>query len=71
MNHITLFLLLFILPSSLHADEIGSVDTVFKFLGLNHKIVIETFGDPRVSGVTCHLSRAKAGGISGGLGIAR
>ncbi|SVE07771.1 uncharacterized protein METZ01_LOCUS460625, partial [marine metagenome] len=35
MNHIILFLLLFILPSSLHADEIGSVDTVFKFFGSN------------------------------------
>ena len=70
MNHIILFLLLFILPSSLHADEIGSVDTVFKFLGLNHKIVIEAFDDPKVSGVTCHLSRAKTGGISGSLGIA-
>jgi len=69
MNHIILFLLLFILPSSLHADEIGSVDTVFKFLGSNHKIVIEAFDDPKVSGVTCHLSRAKTGGISGSLGI--
>jgi len=29
MNYIVLPLLLFILPSSLHADEIGSVDTVF------------------------------------------
>jgi len=70
MNHIILFLLLLILPSSLHADEIGSVDTVFKFLGSNHKIVIEAFDDPKVSGVTCHLSRAKTGGISGSLGIA-
>ena len=69
MNHIILFLLLFILPSNLHAEEIGSVDTVFKFLGSNHKIVIEAFDDPKVSGVTCHLSRAKTGGISGSLGI--
>ena len=70
MNYIVLPLLLFILPSSLHADEIGSVDTVFKFLGSNHKIVIEAFDDPKVSGVTCHLSRAKTGGISGSIGIA-
>ena len=70
MNYIVLPLLLFILPSSLYADEIGSVDTVFKFLGSNHKIVIEAFDDPKVSGVTCHLSRAKTGGISGSLGIA-
>lgn len=52
------------------ADEIGSVDTVFKFLGPNHKIVIEAFDDPKVEGVACHVSRSKTGGISGGLGLA-
>jgi len=52
------------------AEEIGSVDTVFKILGANHKIVIEAFDDPAVSGVTCHLSRAKTGGITGSLGLA-
>ena len=70
MNHIFFFLLLFILPSNLYADEIGSVDTVFKFFGSNHKIIVEAFDDPKVSGVTCHLSRAKTGGVSGSLGIA-
>jgi CreA protein len=65
MNHIFFFLLLFILPSNLHADEIESVDTVFKFFGSNHKIFVEAFDDPKVSGVTCHLSRAKTGGVSG------
>ena len=69
MNRI-IFLLLFAGPLSLYAEEIGSVDTVFKFLGSNHKIIIEAFDDPKVSGVTCHLSRAKTGGISGSLGIA-
>ena len=52
------------------AEEIGSVDTVFKLLGPDHKIVIEAFDDPDVPGVTCHLSRAKAGGISGAIGLA-
>jgi len=69
MNRV-IFLLLFISPLHLHAEEIGSVDTVFKFLGSNHKIIVEAFDDPKVSGVTCHLSRAKTGGISGSLGIA-
>ena len=59
MNYIVLLLLFFILSSSLYADEIGSVDTVFKFFGSNHKIIVEAFDDPKVSGVTCHLSRAK------------
>lgn len=52
------------------AEEIGSVDTVFKLLGANHKIVVEAFDDPKVAGVTCHLSRAKTGGIKGSLGLA-
>lgn len=61
-------LLAFTLPA--RAEEIGSVSTVFKILGPNAKIVIEAFDDPKVEGVTCHLSRAKQGGISGGLGLA-
>lgn len=52
------------------ADEIGSVDTVFKFIGPNHKIVLEAFDDPLIKGATCYLSRAKKGGISGSLGLA-
>ena len=54
----------------LAAEEIGSVDTVFKLIGRNHKIVVEAFDDPKVAGVTCFLSRAKKGGISGTLGLA-
>lgn len=52
------------------AEEIGHVDTAFKLLGANHKIVIEAFDDPIVEGVACHLSRAKTGGIKGSLGLA-
>lgn len=53
-----------------HAEEIGSVDTVFKLIGPDHKIVVEAFDDPDVKNVTCYLSRAKTGGIKGGLGLA-
>ncbi|KFD20586.1 MULTISPECIES: protein CreA [Tatumella] len=53
-----------------HAEEIGSVDTAFKLLGPDHKIVIEAFDDPDVKNVTCYISRAKTGGIKGGLGLA-
>lgn len=52
------------------AEQLGSVDTVFKFIGPNHKIVVEAYDDPSVQGVTCHVSRAKAGGISGAVGLA-
>ncbi|CAQ82623.1 MULTISPECIES: protein CreA [Photorhabdus] len=61
--------LLFI-PLVTQAEEIGSVDTVFKFIGPDHKIVVEAFDDPDVKNVTCYLSRAKTGGIKGGLGLA-
>ncbi|WCD81503.1 CreA family protein [Pseudomonas sp. TUM22785] len=52
------------------AEEIGSVSTVFKWVGPNDKIVVEAFDDPKVEGVTCYLSRAKTGGVRGGLGLA-
>lgn len=52
------------------AEEIGDVSTVFKFIGPNHKIVVEAFDDPKVGGVACYLSRAKTGGIKGALGLA-
>ncbi|WAE53502.1 CreA family protein [Stutzerimonas frequens] len=58
------------LPGLAAAEEIGAVDTVFTWLGPNHKIVVEAFDDPMVDGVTCYLSRAKTGGIKGGLGLA-
>jgi CreA protein len=52
------------------AEPIGEVDTVFKFIGPDHKIVVEAYDDPDVQGVTCYVSRAKTGGIKGGLGLA-
>lgn len=50
------------------AEQIGSVDTVFKMFGPDHKIVVEAFDDPDVKNVTCYVSRAKTGGIKGGPG---
>ncbi|MCL6743924.1 MULTISPECIES: protein CreA [Kosakonia] len=55
---------------SAQAEQIGSVDTVFKMFGPDHKIVVEAFDDPDVKNVTCYISRAKTGGIKGGLGLA-
>ena len=62
--------LLACLPMLAAAETIGSVDTVFKFIGPDHKIVVDAYDDPAVSGVTCYVSRAKTGGIKGGLGLA-
>lgn len=67
---LTLATLLMGISIGLHAEEIGSVDTVFKWLGPDHKIVVEAFDDPDVQNVTCYISRAKTGGIKGGLGLA-
>lgn len=58
------------LCSMASAEQIGEVSTVFKLVGPNDKIVVEAFDDPRVEGVTCYLSRAKTGGVKGGLGLA-
>lgn len=57
-------------PAAATADQVGEVDTAFKLLGANHKIVVEAFDDPKVPGVACFVSRAKTGGISGSLGLA-
>lgn len=52
------------------AEEIGHVDTVWKAIGPDHKIKIEAFDDEKVAGVSCHVSRAVTGGISGAVGLA-
>jgi CreA protein len=55
---------------SLHAEQIGEVDTVFILIGPDHKIVVDAYDDPKVAGVTCFVSRAKTGGIKGAFGLA-
>ena len=52
------------------AEQIGEVDTVFKLLSPDHKIVVDAYDDPKVGGVTCYVSRAKTGGYKGALGLA-
>lgn len=59
-----------LLVACVQAESIGEVDTVFKWIGPDHKIVVEAYDDPKVSGVTCYVSRAKTGGIKGALGLA-
>jgi CreA protein len=50
--------------------RIGSINTNFRWLGPDGKIVIERYDDPRVANVSCYLSRAQTGGIKGGIGLA-
>lgn len=48
----------------------GSLNTQFRWLGPNDKIVVDGFDDPKVQGVACHISRAQTGGVKGALGVA-
>lgn len=66
----TLLLALLATAAVCRAESIGEVDTVFKLIGPDHKIVVDAYDDPEVRGVTCYVSRAKTGGIKGGLGLA-
>jgi len=62
--------LLAAVPLPLRAESVGEVSTVWKLIGPNHKVVVEAYDDPRVEGVTCYVSRAKTGGLSGAVGLA-
>ena len=53
------------------ADEVGCVTTTWKLIGANHKVCVEAFHDAKVPGVTCHVSQARTGGVSGSLGLAQ
>ncbi|MEI6201882.1 MAG: CreA family protein [Enhydrobacter sp.] len=52
------------------AEDIGSTNYRFKWLGPSDKIVVEAFDDPDVPGVTCYMSHARTGGIKGAIGLA-
>ncbi|VBB68706.1 Conserved uncharacterized protein CreA [invertebrate metagenome] len=52
------------------AEEIGHVDTAWKMLGPNPRIIVEAFDDPDIPTVTCWVSRPLSGGLSGAVGLA-
>ena len=68
---LTLLCTLSLLAAPTMAEQIGCVTTEWKLLGANHRICVESFADPKVPGVTCHVSQARTGGISGSLGLAQ
>lgn len=53
-----------------NATEVGEVDTTFRALGKNDRIVVEVFDDPKVKGVSCYVSRARTGGVGAYVGMA-
>ncbi len=52
--------------------EVGHVNTAITNLGLtrSHRVVVERFDDPEVRNVSCWISQARTGGLSGMLGVA-
>ena len=63
-------LLVFVSSLPAAAEDIGSTNYRFKWLGPSDKIVVEAFDDPDVPGVTCYMSHARTGGIKGAIGLA-
>ena len=59
-----------LLSPAARADDLACLSTTFRFIGPNDKICVSVFDDPKVSGVACHISQARTGGVKGGLGLA-
>ncbi|GAB0114657.1 CreA family protein [Acidisoma sp. C75] len=59
-----------ILPAARAQSRIGSVDTTFRILGANDRVVIDRYDDPAVPNVSCYVSHAATGGIAGSVGLA-
>jgi CreA protein len=55
---------------SANRHMLGSVDTAFKLFGPDHKIVIESYDDPKIDGITVFVSNSQTGGIKGAIGLA-
>jgi CreA protein len=50
---------------------LSSVNTEFKLIGPDHKIIIESYDVPKIDGVTVFISKSQTGGIKGALGRRR
>ena len=50
--------------------RVGAVSTTFRLIGANDEIVVDRYDDPKVDGVSCYMSHASKGGVSGTLGLA-
>ena len=73
MNHaLRLSLAALALSASLAvaAEEIGCATTTWKLIGANHRVCVYAYDDPKIPGVTCHVSQARTGGIKGSFGLA-
>ena len=53
-----------------HADDVGCTSTTIRLFSPNDKVCVMAFDDPRVTGVTCHISQARTGGWKGAAKVA-
>jgi CreA protein len=58
------------IPGAQAQTRVGEVSTTFRMVGPNDKVVVERYDDPRVPNVSCYVSRADTGGLSGWVGLA-
>ncbi|GAB6036867.1 CreA family protein [Fundidesulfovibrio butyratiphilus] len=63
-------LLVLCLAQAAWAEEIDCVTTEWKLIGANHKVCVNAFQDPDIPCVTCYISQARTGGLSGSVGLA-
>ena len=63
-------LLLAALAQPVAAEEIGCATTTWKLIGANHRVCVYAYDDPKIPGVTCHVSQARTGGVKGSFGLA-
>ena len=70
MTKLMLIGALLALSASSAAEDIGCTSTTFHLFGANDKVCVYVFDDPRIAGVSCHVSQARTGGVKGSLGVA-
>jgi CreA protein len=59
-----------LIASANSQTRIDAINTNFRWLGPDDKIVVERYDDPKIANVSCYMSRAETGGVKGGLGLA-
>src|SRR5882672_10878771 len=64
-----LAVLIVLTSGSTKADDLSCVSTTFNLLSPNDKVCVSDFDDPKVPGVTCHISQARKGGWGQPLGL--
>lgn len=69
-KYVLFFLLVINVFAGSIGEKVGEVNTAFKLFGKDDRIVVTVFDDPKIQGVSCYISQAVKGGITGGIGLA-